>query len=84
MAEMQGDEVRQWAAALQQYERSYWDLVSRYIILTPSAPGEPKKPPSRALDLTAVREFEMAELNRRRAADGFHSLLRRRTRAMDD
>lgn len=81
---MQGDEVRQWAEALRQSERSYWELVSRYIVLNPPAPGEPTKRPSRVFDLAAVREFEAAELNRRKAADSFHSMLRRRARAMDE
>lgn len=84
MSTIQGDEVRRWAEALQQSERSYWDLVSRYIVLSAPIPGEPRKRPSRVLDLTAVREFEAAELNRRKAADSFHAMLRRRARAMDE
>jgi hypothetical protein len=84
MATMQGDEVRRWAEALQQAEQTYWGLVSRYIVLSPSAPGEPKKRPSRVFDLAAVREFEAAEASRRKAADSFHAMLRRRARAMDE
>ncbi len=69
---------------LQQSERTYWELVSRYIVLSPPNSEEPRKRPSRVLDLTAVREFEAAEAGRRKAADSFHAMLRRRARAMDE
>jgi len=80
---MQGDEVRLWAASLQQTERAYWELVSKYVVLSAPNPGEPRKSPSRVFDLAAVREFEAAELARRKAADNFHAMLKRRARAMD-
>ena len=84
MSPMQGDEVRLWAAALQHAERTYWELVSKYIVLGAPGPGELRKTPSRVFDLAAVREFEAAEIARRKAADNFHSMLRRRARAMDE
>jgi len=84
MSTMQGDEVRRWAETLLQSERTYWDLVSKYVVLNPAVPGEPKKRPSRVFDVAAVREFETAELNRRKAADSFHAMLKRRARAMEE
>lgn len=84
MSPMQGDEVRLWAGSLQQAERAYWELVSRYIALSPPSPGEPRRSPSRVFDLAALREFEAAELARRKAADSFHAMLKRRARAMDE
>ncbi|TFH34454.1 MAG: hypothetical protein E4G93_05320 [Dehalococcoidia bacterium] len=84
MATMQGDEVRRWAEALQQAERTYWELVSKYVVLSQPTPGEPRKRPSRVFDVAAIREFETAETNRRKAADSFHAMLRRRARAMEE
>jgi hypothetical protein len=84
MSTMQGDEVRRWAEALLQAERTYWELVSRYIVLKAPVPGEPRKSPSRVFDVAAIREFETAEINRRKAADSFHAMLRRRARAMEE
>ncbi len=81
---MQGDEVRLWASSLQQAERSYWELVAKYIVLGAPGPGDPRKSPSRVFDLAAVREFESAEMARRKAADSFHAMLKRRARAMDE
>ncbi len=84
MSPQQGDEVRHWAATLQQAERAYWDLVSKYVVLGAPVPGEPRKSPSRVFDVAAVREFEAAERERRKAADSFHAMLRHRARAMDE
>ena len=84
MSTKQGDEVRRWAEAVQQAEREYWELISKYIVLGNPGPEEAKKRPSRVFDVAAVREFETAEMNRRRAADSFHALLKRRARAMDE
>jgi hypothetical protein len=78
------EEMRRWAAGLQQAERAYWDTVSRYVVLTTENAGEPKKRPSRVFDVAAVREFEAAELARRKAADDFHAMLKRRARAMEE
>jgi len=78
------EEMRRWAADLQQAERAYWETVSRYVVLTPENEGEPKKRPSRVFDVAAVREFESAELARRKAADDFHAMLKRRARAMEE
>jgi hypothetical protein len=79
-----GEEVRRWAAGLQAAERAYWDQVSKYVVLSPENAGEPKKRPSRVFDVAAIREFEAAELKRRKAADEFHAMLMRRARAMDE
>jgi len=85
MADTQaGDEVRRWAAGLQEAERAYWDQVSKYVVLTPESAGEPKKRPSRVFDVAAIREFQAAEMERRKAADEFHAMLMRRARAMED
>jgi len=84
MTTEQTGEVRRWAEALRQAEHLYWDLVARYVVLTEAEPGGPRKRPARVLDLTAVREFEAAESARRKAADTFHAMLRRRSRAMDE
>jgi hypothetical protein len=84
MATMQEDEVRHWAETLQQAERTYWERVSKYVVLNPPTPGEPRKRPSRVFDVAAIREFEAAEMNRRKAADSFHAMLKRRARAMEE
>lgn len=81
---MQADEVRRWAEEVRQAERAYWDAVAGYVVLNPSAPDEPRKRPSRVFDVAAVREFESLESHRRKAADRFHAMLRRRARAMED
>ena len=78
------EEIRRGAAGLQQAERAYWDQVSKYVVLTPDNDGEPRKRPSRVFDVAAIREFEAAELARRKAADGFHAMLLRRARAMEE
>ncbi|MBN1857428.1 MAG: hypothetical protein JW846_10815 [Dehalococcoidia bacterium] len=78
------DAIYTAAADLQQAQNDYWNLVARYINLNHPNAGESRRIPLLTLDLVAVREFESSELKRRRAADAFHAILRRRARAMDD
>ncbi len=84
MSMLQADEVRRWAEEVKQAERAYWDVVARYVVLSPPSPGEPQKRPSRVFDAAAVAEFEALELNRRKATERFHSMLKRRARAMGE
>ena len=54
------------------------------IVLSPPTPGEPRKRPSQVFDVAAIRESEAAEMNRRKAADSLHAMLKRRARAMEE